>query len=451
MNTKENAVTDISLKEIFAVILRGGKQIILFAMIFAVLFGAFGAMEYYTSDESVQAEYQIALEEYKMEKERLQSAVERAERDAANQKAYNENSQLMKLDPYNKITTTMVFAISGIDLEEIADPFQITQLPISDVTTRIQAQYLALWNGLNLEKLLADTGYSGVADKYLREVIALNPSDGGVLTLIVAGNDAADCEQIVGKLYDALLVSSETVAKASYDHTFTLLSNAITTSCIDLKLEQAQLENANKQEKYNVSLEEAEKALQECKAPTYGKSASGIVVNVIVGAVIGVLVTVLFLVCAHIIRGKVSGAKQLTARYGLIHFGSLAKKIGFWERLGYAMMGEKLWKDEAQAQAYIRESCQNHLPEGAAVAVVSSLDTVDEAIKARMVELLSARGHKVSFVTDVAHNPDALAAIAQSSGVVLAERVFVSANAEVKDLLKTVHEFNKPVYGFLLV
>lgn len=451
MNTKENTANEISLKEIFAVILRGGKRVILFAMVFAVLFGALGALEYYAPDESAQKSHQIALEKHREEKAKLQAAFERAERDAANQKNYNESSQLMKLDPYNKITTTMVFAISGINLEEITDPFQITQLPISYITSRVQAQYMALWNGLNLEKILADTRYSGVADKYLREVIYLTSSDGGVLTLTVAGDNAADCEQIARKLYDSLLLSSETIAKASYGHTFTLLNDAITTSCIDLKLEQTQLENTNKLEKCLVNLAGAEKALLECKAPTYSKSASGIVVDVIVGIVIGALIAILWLVCEHLIKGNLPGAKQLSARYCLIHFGSLSKKIGFWERLGYAMMGETVWKDAEQAQSYIRENGTNHLPENGNVVIVSTLGNFDQGEKDQLVEALNVKGCKITFAADVAHSAQALSSITQSDAVVLAERAFTSQNAAIKDLLVTVKELNKPICGFVLL
>ena len=68
-----------------------------------------------------------------------------------------------------------------------------------------------------------------------------------------------------------------------------------------------------------------------------------------------------------------------------------------------------------------------------------------------LVKLLGAKGNKVTVVTDVAHNPEALAAITQSAAVVLAERAFVSGNAEVKDLLATVKELDKPVCGFVLL
>lgn len=451
MNMKENVVTDISLKEILAVIVRGGKKLIIGALIVAILFAAFGALSYYVLQEEPDKEYNIALNEYEQTKVNLQTTIERSGRDAANQKAYNEQSQLMQIDPYNKKTTTMIFAISGIKMDDVTDSFEVTQIPISYITSQIQAQYMVLWEGLDLTKIVLDTEYSGVPDKYLREVMTLTATDGGVITLTVVGDNTDNCEQIAQKLYAALQQSREAVVKASYDHEFAVLSDTITRTSIDLTLELLQQENAIKLEEYQMKVVESERALLELSKPSYNGGLRGIVINLILGAVVGVLLMCIWVVCVYLIKGKVSSAKQISARYALPHFGSMMTKRSLWASLSCRVMGEKLWKNEQQAHSYIRENCLNHLPESGSITVVSSLNAVDEAVQTRLVELLSSKGQKVTFVTDVAHNPAALSAIAQSDGVVLAEYAFVSANAEVKDLLKTVEEFNKPVYGFVLL
>lgn len=451
MNTKENVVTDISLKEILAVIVRSGNKIIIGALIAAVLFGALGALSYYVLEEDPDKEYNIAHNEYEQTKANLETTIERSGRDAANQQAYNEQSQLMQIDPYNKKTTTMIFAISGINMEDVNTSFEVTQIPISYVTSQIQAQYLVLWEGLDLTKIVEETEYNDVPDKYLREVMTLTVTDGGVITLTVVGDNTQTCEQIAQSLYEALQQSREAVVKASYEHEFAVLSDTITRTSIDLTLEQLQQENAIKLEEYQMKVVESQRKLLELQQPSYSGGLKGIIVDLILGAVVGVLLMCVWVVCAYLIKGKVSGAKQMSARYALPHFGSMMSERGLWVTLGSRAMGEKIWKDEQQAQSYIRESCLNHLPESGAVAIVSSLDTVDEAVRTRLVELLSAKGHKVTFAADVAHNPEALAAIAQSEGVVLAECAFTSANAEVKDVLKTVKEFNKPVYGFVML
>lgn len=450
MNTKEHA-TDISLKEIMAVIVRGGKKLIIGAMVIAVLFSAVCALSYYVLEEEPDKEYQIARNEYEVTLVNLTTTIERSTRDAANQKDYNQQSQLMQIDPYNKKTTTMIFAISGIKLDEVTDSFGATEIPISYITSRIQAQYMVLWEGLDLKKIVQGTQYGGVADKYLREVIALAATDGGVMTLTVVGDDTDTCEVIAQNLYEALQESREAVVKASYEHNFTVLSDTITKSSIDLTLEQLQLENAAKLEEYQMKIVESEKALLDLEEPSYYGGVKGIIVNLILGFVIGVLLMIVWVVCVYLVKGKISGAKQLASRYGLLHFGSMMGGCGLWAKLGCRVMGEKLWRSEQQAYAYIRENGLNHLPGEGAVVVASTLDAVAEKTADELVKLLGAKGNKVTVVTDVAHNPEALAAITQSAAVVLAERAFVSGNAEVKDLLATVKELDKPVCGFVLL
>lgn len=451
MEMKDNLDVEVNLKELLATIVRAGKNILLVALTIAVLFGAVGALDCFVLSEDSEQQYELALKAYEQDKQVLQDALDRANRDADNQRDYNDNSQLMHIDPYNKITTTMVFAISGINLEAVTDPFQITQTPISYITSRIQAQYMALWNGLNLEQIVADTAYSGVANKYLREVIWLTSADGGVLTLSVVGDRAADCEQLAQKLYDALLQRKDIVAKASYEHTLVALNAPTTGSSIDLELEKLQLDNQTKLTTKETAAEKCAKDLSALAVPIRDSGVKGIVGNVIIGGVLGVFLAVIWQVIRYFIKGSVSGAKQLTARYGLIHFGSLMKKNGLWSRLGYRVMGEKLWKNEELACAYIRENSMNHLPEGGAVVIATTLEMLGEELSEELIALMGVKGHKVTIVTDATHNPQALSAITQCSGVVLAERAFISQNVDVKELLKTAKQLDKPVYGFVLL
>lgn len=447
MEMKEYTDVEVNLKELLAAIVHGGRKILAVALIFAVLLGAVGALNHYVLEEDPEGAYQAALEEYELAKDELELALERAERDEANQREYNEKSQLLQIDPYNKITTTIVFAISGIDPESVTDSFGVTEIPASYITSRIQAQYMALWNGLDLEKIVS----GGVADKYLREVITLTATDGGVLTLAVSGSDAAACEQIAQSVYAAIAQSKEAVVNGSYDHQLTLLSDAVTKSAIDWTLEQIRLDNKAKLEKYQENVEKCEKELAQLSAPSRDGGIKEIAVNAVIGAVIGVVLGIIWLVIDSFVKGCVSGSKQLSARYSLLHLGSLMKKTGFWAMRSYRVMGEKLWKNEEQACSYIRENGLSHLPEGGSLVIASTLEEVSEEVQKELSELLSAKGQKVTFVTDAAHCPQALAAISQCDGIVLAERAFASRNMAVKDVLKTAETLDKPIYGFVLL
>lgn len=451
MEKTNNTAMEISLKEVMAAVLRGGKKIVAFTVILAMLFGAFAALDYYVLSEDPDQEYRLMLEEYEFNREILESTVERARKTVEKQKEYNENSQLMQINPYDKITTTLVFTVSGVKLEEVTDSFMVTETPISYAKTLIQAQYVGAWNGLDLEPVAAGTRYEGVGDKYLRELIHLEPMNGGVLHMTVAGSSAEECEQIAKALYAALQQCQSAVTEASYDHELTVLNDINTQSTVDVELEKKQTENKDKLEKYQQSFVAAEQELQALAAPAYEGGTKNVIINAIFGALVGAFATVICLVVAHFVKGRVSGSKQLSARYGLVHLGSLTKKGGLWEKLARSVMGEKFWKDAAQAQSYIAENCAYHLSEEGPVVVATTLESFDEDVKEQMIGILGAKGRTVAFATDVEHNPEALKALAQCGSIILAERAFESRNATVRELLNKAKELNKPVCGFVML
>ena len=319
------------------------------------------------------------------------------------------------------------------------------------MTSRIQAQYLALWNSLNLEKIVAGTQFSGVGDKYLREVILLTAAEGGVLTLTVDGTDTQTCEQAAQAVYAAIQQSTEAVVKGSYHHQLTMLNDIVTKTSIDWELEQIQQEQKTRLDAQEKKEADCEKQLEQLRMPTYDGGFKGVVVDAVLGGVIGLVLAIIWLVIRSFIKGSISGSKQLIGRYNLLHFGSLLQKRGFWDMLGYRVMGEKLWKNAEQAGSYIRENSQSHLPEGNTLVVATTLPQVDEKLQNELIALLAAKGQKVTFVTDAAQCPEALAAMTQCDGIVLAERAFVSQTAAVKDVLNTAAALHKPVCGFVLL
>ena len=443
MDKKNNNGMELSLTEILAVILRGGKTVILVALVCAVLLGGFAVLRTPAQDDAA------ALASYQQSKQILEDELARARKAAGNQSAYNEKSQLMSIDPYNKITTTVIFAISGIKLESVADAFEVTETPVDYITSRIQAQYLSIWNGLDLQKIAAGTAYEEVEDKYLREIAMLTVSDGGVIELAVIGSDAAACEQLAGQLYDALEQSRAAVIKASYSHEFAVLSAPVTKSTIDLELELVHTTNSDNLELCLQKVSSCEAALAGLQMPSVG--VKGIVLYAVIGGVVGALLSIAWLMCVHYANGRVSGANHLNNRYDLLHFGSFIKKKSVFAMLAGRVLGERAWKDETKALDYISANGASHLPKDGLIVVASTLETVDDALQDALVQALGKNGGKVTFVTDLVHNPEAISAIAQSSGVVLAERAFASRNADIREALNTAKHLDKPVYGFVLL
>ena len=447
----EHTERTVRLNELLAVIIKGGRLVIIVALVAAILMGSYGALWYYVLAEDPDEEYRILLEDYELQKHNLQTAIERDNKNIENQQEYIDKSLLMKIDPYNKYTTSITFAISGIDTGAIKDSFSALETPVSYMTSRIQTQYIALWNSVNLEELVTDEQYKGSADKYLREVIRFWTSDGGLMHLSVVGGSQEQCERIAKSLCDHIMEYKTHIDEAAYSHNLVTLSDMNTMVQVDLELEQQQLDNLERVEKYRQNVVECQKELLELKQPGNDGGLKGIVSNAVIGGIGGVVLACVWLVGSQLCSNKITGTKEMLVRFPLVYLGTVAEKRSLWTKMAAFVVGERVWKEKETALDYIRENAVTHIPEGSSVVVVSTVESVNAQASQKLVQALSARGCQVCHVTDIAHNPEALAAIRQGTRVVLAEQAFETKRANVETALTLIAGIDKPVFGFVML
>lgn len=451
MEGMERTERTVRLNELLAVIIKGGRLVIVLGLVAALLMGCYGALWYYVLAEDPDEEYRVLYEEYELQKFNLETSIERNGKNKVNQQDYNDNSLLMRIDPYNMYTTSVTFAVVGIDVSDVKESFSALETPISYMTSRIQTQYIAMWNSANLQELVTDEQYRGAVDKYLREVIRFWTSDGGLMHLSVIGTSQEQCEGIAEHLCQYILENKKNIEQASYGHSLVTLSDIDTMVQVDLELEARQLDSLHRVEAYHQNIVECQKALLELKKPVDSGGLKGIVTTGIVGGVVGVVLACVWLVCSQLCSNKITGAKEMTARFPLVYLGAIARRRNGWTKMANAVLGERVWNDEEKALRYIWENAVSHLPEGESVAVVSTAAKVNAQDSKKVLAALSGQNRKVCYVTDLAHNPAALAAIRQSSGVVLAEQAFVSKREDVETAIEMIEGLEKPVYGFVML
>ena len=444
---------ETNFKELLAMILRRGRLLIVFTLFFSLLLGSFGALNYYVLSEDPDREYNIELEAHEQEIHLLEATIKQAELSLKHQKEYNNSSPLMKIDPYNKYVTSHIFAISHIVTGEVEDDFAIYETPVSYMTARITAQYAALWNQMELSKIVAGTSYEGIEDKYLREVIFFSVGDGGTLNLSAISNDPQECETIINRLCDFFTDNLPTVSATSYQHELISLSNIITSNVVDLELESIQQNNRELLISYTNTVASTKKSILQLEQnmPSYTGGLKSVVVNMIVGAVVGFLLVCICLVISQLVNKKVTGEKNLVASFEIECFGSIATASGFWNRIANRVLGERVWKTEQQAYDYIAEKAALHLPETGKIAVISTMETVDSDKIQNLIGELSAPGREIVFACDLSHNSKALTAIRESDGIVLTEQAYVTSISDVLEALSEFSKLDKTVYGVVLI
>lgn len=432
---------ETSLRDLLAAVLHGGWLIVVLGLAFALLLGGMELLNSAKIPEQPTSEFQQAMEKYEQDKKTLENALALEQRELKNLQIYMENSKRMGLDPNNKSVSTLVIAVS---VEEVGTAYDAVLLQIQD-------QYAGLFKGLDLTHFTEGTEYENIPDKYLREVIELNSSQIGVLTLTVIGNEGTDGQEIASNIYTALLEKKAAVDAASYPHQLSKLTDAVTRTEVDLALEREQTEKLDKLENLRLSVLKLQGDLEALTKPTVATPKNEIVKTTVIGGMVGVILAVVWLVLRQMFAGKIIGGRQLAEDFQLPCIGNTIRPKGMWSRMAQLVAGDRTWKDIQAALDYIEGSADAYLPKRGSVALVSTLPQVDSVIANGIEKALSREDRKVVVVQDLFHNPKGLSAICDSEGVVLLEKTYQSKMVAVSDAIGQVEKLDKPIYGFVVM
>lgn len=452
----------VTLKELAAITVRRGRLAIILALACAVLLGGWRAYSLIKSSggednspEKIEERYQDALESYEESKKDLETQLTKAETQLESQREYNDKSFLMEIDPHNKAVTTINLAITDVDEGAFQQVFRLETTPIDFIISKIQSQYVILWNSLDLQSALSYTPRAGMEDKYLREIVTLSPADGGCLTLTASGTSEAVTRKLAEAAYDRVLALQSVISKGSYLHSFVKLSD-VTKISVDTALENTQTANLEKITTYNDSIKDLNEQLEGLTTPEREKvdgpreiSMSALKYAVL-GAALGCLLALVWALVSYLFRSRPETSRQLEEGLSIPFLGSTAKPGGIWDRLADRILSERLWKDETQALEYISASAKALLPASGAVLLASTLPLTEEQVRPVM-KALESQGRTLRFVGAAGRSPETAEALRACGCVVLAERPGATRWDDVTELAALTKALERPVGGFVTV
>lgn len=452
----------VTLKELFAIVVRRGKLVLTLALVFALLMGAVqtyrqvsASMKEENSPEKIEERYQDALEQFGKDKENLEKQLEKAKWRLESQQEYNENSLLLRLDPHSKYVTSINLAVTDVEEGAFQQVFRLEATPIDYLVSKIQSQYMVYWNSLDLETALKNCSYAGTPDKYLREMVTLSRMDGGGLTLTAFGEGGSDSRQLAESAYACLREGQTIISAASYEHTFSVLSQ-VTKDLVDEGLASTQETNLSNVESYETNIEDLTKRLEELEEPEretgYAVSSmlKSIVHWVILGIALGVVFAMVWTLTSYLFRSRPETSRQLEEGLSIPFLGSMAKPGCFWNRLADGILNERLWENEDQALEYISASAKALLPVSGAVLLASTLSLEMEQVQPVM-KVLESQGHTVRFIGEALRSPEMAEALKDCGCVVLAERPGITRWDDVAELASLSQKLERPVGGFVTV
>lgn len=433
---------EISLKEILVYVLRKWWKILAFALIMAGIFAGYAAL---TRD------YDGALLEYerKLSTKQQELSVSNAELVAA--KTYQENSILMKLDPYNKQRAQLSFSVKipneafngNLSAIEAADLSNLKIKAAEDVVD----YYLLLAGNAPLMDVFAQAMPEPYGETYLREITSVESSAKGIITISTIGSDAAMAEAFAQAMYDYLANNSSQVTDAVGKHSLSPLKMSV-HSMVDAELATSQLaqqslvtEKIKLVEQKQTELEKLEKE----RPRNTLLSINSVVTGVLVGLVVGVLVAAF----TYLTKLPIQIPEQIQTQLGIRYLGGIIRKKSLSQ--GDKLAGTLRMATEKEALEMLSASLREFAGDSKKILVTGTI--AKGCIKEFSDKLVSFYGvSDVSFTVGGNVNTDAAAidALAASDAVILVERMQVSRLKQVNQEKQRIDMSGKQILGYIL-
>ena len=431
----------MNMKELFALLVRRCRAVLLTALIFAVLLGgvqAFRTSRSNSDESDVSAEEQIASQYADLAALKQQMTTTKAK--VASLQEYVVQAPLMEIDPYRVYTTTMLIGLTPAENAPGASASQ----EYSDGA--VCAAWLA---GTDIQKLAADTSFAEIGNLYLQDLFSAKPLSGGVLSLRTYGTSQERAEELADMLYQGLhrQFSGESSSMPTVN---AVLSSA--TLC------ETNTEIADKQDKIFKELTTAKESLttltskvqsQESALPHGDETPSPVKSGVkyaVLGFAVGIILACLWILVKAMFSGRIETAGQLETMGGAPYWGTLAVAKRKSDRWADAILGETLWAERNAAAARLADRVAACDSASAGIAIISSLSDQPEELD-DFVAALKDRDYSVSVIMNVASDPAAFACLKKNGLILLAERRGMTRMERLKAVDKLMHSFSRKANG----
>lgn len=431
----------MNMKELFALLVRRCRAVLLTALIFAVLLGgvqAFRTSRSNSDESDVSAEEQIASQYADLAALKQQMTTTKAK--VASLQEYVVQAPLMEIDPYRVYTTTMLIGLTPAENAPGASASQ----EYSDGA--VCAAWLA---GTDIQKLAADTSFAEIGNLYLQDLFSAKPLSGGVLSLRTYGTSQERAEELADMLYQGLH------RQFSGESSSTSTVNAVLSSAT---LCETNTEIADKQDKIFKELTTAKESLttliskvqsQELALPHDDETPSPVKSGVkyaVLGFAVGIILACLWILVKAMFSGRIETAGQLETMGGAPYWGTLAVAKRKSDRWADAILGETLWADRNAAAAHLADRVAACDSASAGIAIISSLSDQPEELD-DFVAALKDRDYSVSVIMNVASDPAAFACLKKNGLILLAERRGMTRMERLKAVDKLMHSFSRKANG----
>lgn len=419
-------------------------------------------------DPEVVAERQMAYEGelalHQQEGDLIRKDMENLETSLVQQKDYNENSVLMKIDPYNEWVGSVDFYVET-GWQVLPEQSIQAQNPANQIV-RVYDTYIT--NG-ELYQYIIDRLEQPMEIRYLREVLTASAdAQNYLIHFSVRGTSEAGCQRLLSLIEEGMRAKQTEIVASVGDFTL-LTTNSSTYSQINYELEQTQKDNRQAIEDDTTALSakkfeemEWEKEGKKIEKPVIGRRAAvkaGIKVAILTALVIGFVILgyygVGYLLSKYVQdREEFEGwgvyVAELPRSYKKKPFAFVDRILGKWF-LGNVNANEYETRLSAAAKQMGEAAKLSFETTEPKLALVGDLPEEELKALADAMEK-SATARRVSFT--VAGNPvldaKAIDSILFADGVVLVAKQEYTKRETVYQTKAQVEELKKPLVAVAL-
>ncbi|MGN1083443.1 MAG: hypothetical protein ACI4QX_00445 [Lachnospiraceae bacterium] len=411
-----------------------------------------------------QTEYLGELALYQQKGEVIRRGIEDIENSIVQQEDYNENSVLMKIDPYNEWKGSIDFYVETD--WKIMPELSYQDQNLANQIVRVYDTYIS--NG-ELYQYILERLDETMEIRYLREVLSGSADSANYLIhFTVCGVSKEECQKLLTLIEEGMRAKQADIATSVGEHKL-LTTNSSTFSQINYTLEQTQKNNLQAISDLNTSLAakkfeqlEWERDEKEIKEPVIDKPRAvktGIKMAVLTGVVL-VFVTVLFYGIGYLLsklvqdRDEFDGwdvyVAELPRSYKKRAFRWVDHLVGRWF-LGNVKAGEYDTRLSAAAKQ-IGEAAK--LAYGTAepkLALVGDLPKDEmEALADAMQKTKSVTGVRFAVAGNPLLQTEAIESVLTSDAVVLVAKQEYTKRESLYQMKAQVQELKKPLAAVVL-
>ena len=487
----EEDESEISLRDLLYHILRQWRVILAAVVLFCILLGGFklikGFSELKSGDVSENYKaYESELEEYTINKNRLQDQIKVLTQSIQDKGEYHDHSVLMNLNPDAAYRSTLTYIVNATKDDTLVEKDKSLHTVINRRMNSVLGAYASLiQNGTILSKV-GETKGLNLNQKQLAELVYVQTDyQAKLLHITIVGKTEKQVQGIMDAVQDEMQNAGLHIASPASYYQLELVSSyigedagslipigtvpedgtsgndAVYQTSIDILQKEYVQAVADMQEQL-LTCNDQLKELEEPVAPA-GISKSSIIKDSIkyafLGAVVGAFLMTLFYAMQYIFSGRLMTCDYLNDNYGLMvladYHAPIRNRLNSVDKLITRMNGiteERQSLKCVYALGAANISAQMKKSNASKILLAGNVDTsaFDDAATA-LKEKLQVTGVEVVSAGNINENVAAVQKLQDADEVVLIEQLGGSRLQDIKKELQMLRKLEKDILGVIVL